>query len=97
MPVKRAMFYIISYDISDDKRRLQVAEILKDFGTRVQYSVFECILTEDQFLVLLRRLRSHLDLAADSLRCYRLCQACVDEIIVEGRGDVTREEDVYIW
>ncbi|MCS6817927.1 MAG: CRISPR-associated endonuclease Cas2 [Blastocatellia bacterium] len=97
MPIKRVMFYIISYDISDDKRRTQVSEILKDFGTRVQYSVFECLLTEDQFLVLLRRLRSHIDPATDSLRCYRLCQGCVDEIIVEGRGDVTREEDVYIW
>jgi len=97
MPIKRVMFYIISYDITDDKRRTQVAEILKDFGTRVQYSVFECLLTEDQFMVLLNRLRREIDPATDSLRCYRLCQACVDEIIVEGRGDVTRQEDIYIW
>ncbi len=97
MPIKRIMFYIISYDVSDDKRRTQIAEILKDFGTRVQYSVFECLLTEDQFAVLLRRLRLSIDPTTDSLRCYRLCQACVDEIIVEGRGDVTQDEDVYIW
>ncbi len=97
MPIKRIMFYIISYDVSDDKRRTQIAEILKDFGTRVQYSVFECLLTEDQFAMLLRRLRLSIDPTTDSLRCYRLCQACVDEIIVEGRGDVTQDEDVYIW
>jgi CRISPR-associated protein Cas2 len=97
MPIKRVMFYIISYDVSDDKRRTQIAEILKDFGTRVQYSVFECLLTEDQFTMLRRRLCLYIDPTTDSLRCYRLCQACVDEIIVEGRGDVTQDEDVYIW
>jgi len=97
MPIKRIMFYIISYDVSDDKRRTQIAEILKDFGTRVQYSVFECLLTEDQFTMLLRRLRLSIDPTTDSVRCYRLCQACVDEIIVEGRGDITQDEDIYIW
>ena len=35
------MFYVISYDIPDDRRRGQLAKVLKGFGTRVQYSVFE--------------------------------------------------------
>lgn len=38
------MFYLISYDIPDDRRRVRVAKTLKDYGDRVQYSVFECIL-----------------------------------------------------
>lgn len=97
MPIKRVMFYIISYDISDNKRRSAIADILKDFGARVQYSVFECLLTEDQFTVLFHRLRSEIDPATDSLRCYRLCQACVDEILLAGRGDLTTEPDVYIF
>jgi CRISPR/Cas system-associated endoribonuclease Cas2 len=36
------MLYLISYDVSDDTRRRRVYEALKDFGRRVQYSVFEC-------------------------------------------------------
>ena len=36
------MHYTVAYDITDDKRRNRVAKILKDFGTRIQYSVFEC-------------------------------------------------------
>ncbi|GAH67947.1 unnamed protein product, partial [marine sediment metagenome] len=32
------MFYIISYDIPDDKRRQEIAKILLNFGDRVQYS-----------------------------------------------------------
>ena len=97
MPIKRVMFYIISYDISDTKRRNEISDILKDFGVRVQYSVFECLLTQDQFLVLLGRLRAQIDPTTDSLRCYRLCQSCVDEIVVVGRGDVTREAEVFIY
>jgi len=97
MPIKRIMFYIISYDIGDDKRRSEVAGILKDFGTRVQYSVFECLLTEDQFAVLISRLRSRIDPTTDSLRCYRLCQGCVDEISIFGRGDITAEPDAFIF
>ena len=42
------MYVLISYDIVDDKRRLKVMKFLKDFGKRVQLSVFECHLTEEQ-------------------------------------------------
>ncbi|NMG82782.1 MAG: CRISPR-associated endonuclease Cas2 [Methanosarcinales archaeon] len=37
-------YVVISYDISDDKKRNKVANMLLDYGTRVQYSVFECLI-----------------------------------------------------
>ena len=43
------MFHVISYDIPDDQRRSRLAKVLKGFGTRVQYSVFEAHLTNAQF------------------------------------------------
>ena len=43
------MFYVISYDIPDDRRRGQLAKVLKGFGTRVQYSVFEAHLNRTQY------------------------------------------------
>ena len=43
------MFYLISYDIPDDRRRSQLAKALKGFGTRVQYSVFEAHLSRNQY------------------------------------------------
>ncbi|MFZ5570182.1 MAG: hypothetical protein ACOZF0_07245 [Thermodesulfobacteriota bacterium] len=30
------MFYLVSYDIPDDKRRLKIAKTIKDFGDRVR-------------------------------------------------------------
>lgn len=37
---------LVCYDISADKRRNRVAKVCESFGTRVQFSVFECPLDE---------------------------------------------------
>jgi CRISPR-associated protein Cas2 len=37
--------YIVSYDISDDKRLKKVFKAMRDFGDHLQYSVFECQFT----------------------------------------------------
>ena len=40
---------LVCYDIADDKRRNRVAKACESFGTRVQFSVFECPLDETRF------------------------------------------------
>jgi CRISPR-associated protein Cas2 len=81
------MLYLISYDISDDTQRHHVMEALKDFGRRVQYSVFECNLDERGLEELLGRLEFEIDRATDSCRLYRLCEGCVGEVRILGKGD----------
>ncbi|MBI5875567.1 MAG: CRISPR-associated endonuclease Cas2 [Deltaproteobacteria bacterium] len=71
------MFVIVSYDVSTEdpagQRRLRrVAKACKDYGQRVQYSVFECIVDPAQWTVLKNRLISEIDPAKDSLRFYYL-------------------------
>jgi CRISPR-associated protein Cas2 len=39
----------VSYDISSNKRRDKVAKTCESFGSRIQYSVFECPLDELRF------------------------------------------------
>ncbi len=89
------MFVVVSYDIVDDKRRLKVAQKLEDYGTRVQYSVFECIVDEDKFKEMLNKL-NYLIEEEDSLRFYRLCESCLKRIKVFGMAEVTKDEEVYI-
>lgn len=36
--------YLVSYDIAHPKRLRQVARVCEAYGTRLQYSVFECAL-----------------------------------------------------
>ena len=74
------MFLVVSYDIVDDKRRTKIAEILKDYGRRVQYSVFECSLSEKVIRKMVKELLKYVKLEEDSLRLYRLCKECKDNI-----------------
>ena len=52
------MFYSICYDIRDDHRRNQVVKALKDYGERVQLSVFEANLRPEELSRLKERLKS---------------------------------------
>jgi len=90
------MFYAISYDIRDDRRRLKVAKVLKDFGERVQLSVFEARLESRDLERLQSRVLKHLDLDQDSLRLYPLCAACVPGVLILGQGVVTEDPEVII-
>ena len=71
------MFVLISYDVStvssEGKRRLRrIAKICKDYGQRVQFSVFECIVDPSQWTRLRHRLIEVIDPHTDSLRFYFL-------------------------
>lgn len=90
-------FYVISYDIRDDRRRTKVAKMLEDFGDRVQYSVFELVLERPQQLRRLqRRLLRVLDESEDSVRIYSLCSACHGRIELLGQGQVVTDKAAYV-
>ena len=89
------MFYIVSYDIPDDKRRNNVAKVLLDFGERVQYSVFECIMDDVLHEKMTSRLRKIIK-KEDSIRIYTLCAKCEKTIMVIGSGEITKDENVFI-
>ena len=90
------MFYVISYDIPDDRRRNQLAKALKGFGTRVQYSVFEAHLTHSQFEQMKQAVNGIIDTDADSVRYYALCRACTGRIEVPAVGDVTTAPETIV-
>ena len=71
------MNILVTYDVDTisekGQRRLrQVAKICKNYGLRVQNSVFECDVTEAQFTLLKEELRTVMDEELDSIRFYHL-------------------------
>ena len=71
------MMVLISYDVSTvdeggPGRLRRVAKISTDYGQRVQYSVFECVLDPAQWTVLRQKLVDQIDMETDSLRFYFL-------------------------
>jgi len=74
------LLYVVVYDIPCDKRRRKVADLLEGYGTRVQYSVFECQLTQPQYDQLRSRLKKKVKLSEDSIRFYPLTKHTLGKI-----------------
>jgi len=85
------MFVVVSYDITNDRRRLKVMKTLEGFGERVQYSVFECRLKRQDLQRLKKRLKGLIQVEEDDVRFYLLCEQCVPRIIPLGKAKVTPE------
>lgn len=71
------MFVLITYDVNitsqnGAKRLRKVSKVCLDYGKRVQNSVFECVLTEAQFVVFKSQLKGLIDEKQDSVRFYLL-------------------------
>jgi CRISPR-associated protein Cas2 len=72
------MNILVTYDVGDTEskagqRRLRkVAIICKNFGQRVQFSVFECEISEAQFEMMKAQLLKTIDKSLDNLRFYKL-------------------------
>lgn len=73
------MWIIVAYDVRTDeakgrKRLRRVAQVCKDFGQRVQKSVFECQVDDMKYEELRRRLLREINDEEDNLRLYRLTE-----------------------
>lgn len=92
-----SVFYVVSYDIIDDRTRDRVAKILKGVGERVQKSVFECPeLTQKRFLELKLELEQLINLTEDSIRYYRQCRHCLRDLEISGIGTLPTFEDYKV-
>jgi len=84
---------VVSYDVSDDRKRARLAKFLLGYCGRVQKSVFEGEVAERRLEPLRRGAGKRIDQTVDSIRIYMLCQRCqaATEIIGTGvyveRGD----------
>ncbi|NMB13573.1 MAG: CRISPR-associated endonuclease Cas2 [Firmicutes bacterium] len=90
------MFFVVAYDIEDDKRRTKIHKLLKNYGQWMQFSLFECNLTQEEFIKLEYRLEKLIDPERDSIRYYFLCEKCQSKVVRIG-GIEVRNEDVFIF
>ncbi len=88
--------YLISYDISDEKRLRKMAKLLEDYGYRVQKSVFECFLTESMYEELKRKIKLLIKENEDRVRIYQICRHCRKRAEISGFAEVPEEEEFVI-
>ncbi|HIK56562.1 MAG TPA: CRISPR-associated endonuclease Cas2 [Synechococcales cyanobacterium M55_K2018_004] len=84
------LFYLVTYDIPSDQRRKKVADLLEGYGRRVQYSVFECVLTPQKYDELRQRLRQRVKPGEDSVRFYPISRHTLAQVEVWGNPPVTQ-------
>lgn len=90
---------LVSYDISSDKVRNRVFKICKNYGQRIQYSVFECNISAKRYRELYGKLiKETAQMQEGSIRFYDICENCMQKIRVIGNTKTSdeKEDDVIV-
>lgn len=89
-------FILVVYDISSDKRRTKLHNTLKDFGSPVQYSVFECLLDEAGLKRMKQAVRKVIKPRLDRVRYYPMCRECLAGVEVTSGPEVLHQAEVMV-
>ena len=83
------MRYVVAYDVSDDADRVRLHNTLTGYGVRIQRSVFECVLDDEQLAHMLARAGELLEPGVDRLHVFAQCETCISS-----RRTAEPDEDV---
>jgi CRISPR-associated protein Cas2 len=83
------MDILVTYDVNTEtkagrNRLRKVATICKNYGQRVQFSVFECRVSEMQYEAFQAKLVKVIDPELDSIRFYRLLSSREKSVVAFG-------------
>jgi CRISPR-associated protein Cas2 len=84
---------VVSYDVVDDRKRFQLARLLKGYLERVQKSVFEGVIADRRLEPMKRGIEKKIDREEDSVRIYTLCERCASAVELIGTGVYVERED----
>ncbi|MDD2366197.1 MAG: CRISPR-associated endonuclease Cas2 [Desulfuromonadaceae bacterium] len=90
------MNMIVAYDIAHPKRLSRIAKIMKDYGYRVQKSIFEVDVNERQFLIMKNRAEGVMMWSEDGVKYFPLCDRCADTLVSLGVCKVLPEDVDYL-
>jgi CRISPR-associated protein Cas2 len=90
------MNMLVTYDIADPRRLNRVAKVMKDYGLRVQKSIFEVDVTIAQFNRLRFRIERELEPSKDGVKYFPLCGKCSGVWLHVGHGAVQWDENDWL-
>jgi CRISPR-associated protein Cas2 len=96
------MFVLVTYDVNtqtpEGRRRLrQVAKICKNFGVRVQNSVFECRVDSVQLMEMKYEIEEVINAETDSIRYYNMGNQGGNHVEHVGAKPALNVDDVLIF
>jgi CRISPR-associated protein Cas2 len=90
------MNMIVAYDIADPLRLNRVAKVMKDYGLRVQKSIFEVEANDKIFEEMKSRAERVMVREKDGVKYFPLCDRCADTLITIGVANSLPDEGEYL-
>lgn len=88
---------VIVYDVANDRRRMKIFKLLKNYATRIQYSVFEGNLREEDIVWLESHLSNLINKKEDSIAFFELCERCRKTVRRIGQiPDASGDRDIIV-
>jgi CRISPR-associated protein Cas2 len=92
------MNMIVAYDIADPRRLAKIAKIMKDYGIRVQKSIFEVSARGGVFNELRRRVEGVIVPEKDGVKYFPVCEKCSGTVEIIGQGIfIDPDQEFYIY
>lgn len=91
------MLIVVAYDIRNPRRLKKVADVCKDFGVRVQYSIFECHLKGEQFDCFWEALKDVVEVGEDSLVAYPISGDALRKVRTYGTMVCSEQVVAYVY
>lgn len=92
----KRQFVVVAYDISSNRRRTKLHDLLLQYGNPVQYSVFECLLETNRLQDMKHAIDRVIRPRVDRIRYYFLCQACLKKVEFTSGPEVLAETNTII-
>lgn len=80
----RNMMHLIAYDIAEPSRLRKIAKVCELYGVRIEKSVFEADLSEENYQDFWMELMELIDENEDAIIDYRICKNCIKQAEVMG-------------
>ena len=91
------MNMVVAYDIANPRRLNKVAKVVKDYGIRVQKSIFEVNIENRLFDEMKSRIENEMELSEDGVKYFPLCEKCAGTLEIIGQGIfVDPDEEFYV-
>lgn len=78
------MNMVVAYDIANPRRLNRIAKVMKDYGVRVQKSIFEVEVNDSTFTEMRFRAEDVMNRHEDGVKYFPLCDRCADTLIALG-------------
>ena len=89
------MMHLIAYDIAHPSRLRKIAKVCELYGVRIEKSVFEADLSEDNYQQFWKELMELINEKEDSIIHFRICRHCINNVEVVGCASLPQKNVCY--